>query len=152
MSVTFSAESTTNGIELRIGELNSFLSEKLLQKNTPVLRNLIEQNGLELGPIVISGNTSTTYMVYEKTTDGKINWRRWVPYPDGVSDEAKALLDKIAEFPEIAEMVAKAGGDGYSKFSAFYMSAYKRGLITEGEARMLQNQLHAVANGKPQIK
>ena len=80
---------------------------------------------------------------FEKTdiVDGKINWRVWVPKPERLPDDVKTLLDRMAEFIELASDIK--GGDDLEKFDNFKKLALSRGLITREEWFDVERSKHS---------
>ena len=83
----------------------------------------------------------------KKFEEGKINWKRWVSYPEKFSDKNIGILDEISTFTEIAEVVEQLKSDGLGKFSEFVKVARARGLINDDEQKSIESQYHAVAHG-----
>jgi hypothetical protein len=106
------------------------------------LKELLDEQGLELGRISGSGGERTSFFINETVVGGKTNWRRWVHYPDAVSAKAQQLLDRIA-----GEIGQQKGTDSYEKFTNFYREAKKRGLLTEEEYETIHHELYHAANG-----
>lgn len=110
------------------------------------IERILKENNIELGGISSAGNWSVTYRMNQKLIDGKINWRRWIPFPENFSAENQALLDEIASFPEIEVRVEELGGDSLSRFSSLVKVAFNRGLINEEEKDAIERQYHRVAH------
>lgn len=84
----------------------------------------------------------------EYITDGKINWRAWVPYPEGFSKEMQALLDEASTFTELAMSINRTDGiifDNLERFDRFTRIAMDKGLITKQEYLDIQGAKHKAA-------
>ncbi|HEY9584373.1 MAG TPA: hypothetical protein VJI33_02230 [Candidatus Paceibacterota bacterium] len=90
-------------------------------------------------------NTESSFKrpTVETILDGKINWRGWVPYPKGFSDDRQSLLDKVAEFTELAPEIH--GSDDLEKFDVFTRIALSKGLINKEEYLDIQRSKHKAA-------
>lgn len=74
----------------------------------------------------------------ETIVGGKINWRGWVPYPKEFPEETQSLLDKMAEFTELAPEIH--GSDDLEKFDIWTRIAYAKGLIKKEEYQDIQGK------------
>lgn len=112
------------------------------------LKKIFDSNNLELGSLVGQGGRYFEFLIHQKRIDGKINWRRWVHYPDAISQEAKTILDKIVAFSDgVALFAEQNGSDSYDKFCRLYEEAYKRGIIVKEERDCVNRELYRAAHG-----
>lgn len=102
---------------------------------------------IELGDALLLGSNIMKFRFNKKFEDGKINWRRWIPYPEKFSDKNIGILDEISTFTEIAEVLEDFKSDGFGKFSRFVKVARVRGLINDDELRHIESEYYAVAHG-----
>lgn len=110
------------------------------------IENILKENNMELSGIYGQGNWGITYRIDKKFVDGKINWRRWLPYPEHFSVENLALLDEAAIFTELQEILDGVVGDSLSRFTAFVRVANGKGLINDKEKRKIEQEYYSVAN------
>jgi hypothetical protein len=78
--------------------------------------------------------------ITETIVDGKINWREWVLYPDGFTENTAKLIDKIAEFTKLAEFIH--GTDKLEMFDTFISAAHRTGLINRDEWLAIEGEKH----------
>lgn len=100
------------------------------------------KNNLEMGSLVSAGRQSESYFIYEPRVDGKTNWRRWVNHPESISQTAQNILDRVAE-----EIGQQGGSDSFEKYSNYYEEAFKRGLISEEEKRLVSGEKYKASWG-----
>lgn len=93
-----------------------------------------------------SGMYSAEWKVALKSVNGRINWRRWIPYPESISSEAEQLLDELAGFSELKKIVDSVSGDSLHKFYVFFTTGKTLGLITAEEERVIDSQRYHAAN------
>lgn len=123
------------------------ISNFIREMDVDTLKILLNSQGLELGREQTSGNHNVTFLILEKKIDGKINWRRWVNYPETLSEKSAALLDEVSGVVEMDSYIEKFKGDGLSKFSNFIHTAFALGLITQQEHSEIEDQYSSIANG-----
>jgi hypothetical protein len=101
-----------------------------------------------LGEVAFDGNTN--YIVHQRRINGKVNWRRWLYYPEAISREAADIVDKIVETsPELSQEVEanKKVIDSYEKYCNLIESAFETGVITKDEKAIVERQAHQVSWG-----
>ncbi|MES2088353.1 MAG: hypothetical protein V4467_05200 [Patescibacteria group bacterium] len=76
----------------------------------------------------------------EYIVDGKIDWRTWVPYPEGFPEATRSLLDEVSKFTDLAKDIT--GSDDLEKFDRFTRIAMVRGLINKDEWLDIQMSKH----------
>ncbi len=108
------------------------------------IASILRAQNLELGEYRGGGNHSDAFAIYEREVGGRINWRRWIPYPEKFSEEAINLLDKLAEFTELHERIDNVSSDRYGKFFTFLRIGAREGLITPQEDSKISNEMHKV--------
>lgn len=89
------------------------------------------------------------YIIHQKRIDGKVNWRRWIYYPDVVSTKVAAILDKIVATDEVISSEAEAmkAFDAYERFCYLVESAAKKGVIKKEEEKLVFSEAHKMAHG-----
>ena len=86
------------------------------------------------------------YRINQKIIDDKINWRRWLPYPENFKEENKALLDEVSTFTEFDDAISVSDNDSLGKFTMFVRLARQKGLINDEEKRRIEMQYNQVAH------
>ena len=99
--------------------------------------------GRDAGSRHYEESDSNSYIIFEKTIDGKTNWRRWVHYPDAIDTGVQSLLDEVASLVGQQE-----GSDSYEKYSRFYNQALREGIINEAEYREIESENYHASNGR----
>lgn len=120
--------------------------EKLLQNIYLKLGLILKTHSIDITCLLSSGNFLEKLRLDREIIDGKLNWRRFLLHPGKFNKESKEILDEIAEFDVLKDIVERTKGDSLSKFSQFVSSAFRLGLINEKEKKQIEAQFHVVAN------
>jgi hypothetical protein len=124
----------------------NYVSDDRVEDATFRIDKILKAEGLELGRVMGMSNWSIEYMISPRIVHGKINWRRYVPYPQNLSEDSQKLLDEVAGFTELQEEIDRCGYDSLGKYGYFVRLAQDRGLLTKEEAREIEFQNNKVAN------
>ena len=110
------------------------------------LDKIFLENQIELTRFLGEGNWTLSYVIDRKFIAGKINWRRWLPYPKNMAKEDQDLLDEVSEFIQISDEIdaigENTGLDLLGRFNMYVRLACRDGLINEVEKRRIENQYH----------
>lgn len=117
---------------------------RVVDVNIKIDRILMENN-LEVDQMS-TGPRFREYRINQKFIDGKINWRRWLPYPENFKEEDKALLDEVSSFREFDDLISESDNDSLGKFTMFVRLARQKGLINDEEKRRIEMQYNQVAH------
>lgn len=117
---------------------------RVVDVNIKIDRILMENN-LEVDQMS-TGPRFREYRINQKFIDGKINWRRWLPYPENFKEEDKALLDEVSTFREFDDLISESDNDSLGKFTMFVRLARQKGLINDEEKRRIEMQYNQVAH------
>lgn len=117
---------------------------RVVDVNIKIDRILMENN-LEVDQMS-TGPRFRKYRINQKFINGKINWRRWLPYPENFKEENKALLDEVSTFREFDDAISESDNDSLGKFTMFVRLARQKGLINDEEKRRIEMQYNQVAH------
>jgi len=127
-----------------------FLSVRIKGVNDAVVQRRLQELSRQYDLEMVAFDGNTNYIVHQRRINGKVNWRRWLYYPEAISGEAAAIVDKIVETsPELSQEVEanKKVIDSYEKYCNLIESAFETGVITKDEKAIVEGQAHQVSWG-----
>jgi hypothetical protein len=111
-----------------------------------VIEKVLKNEGLDYSLRGPNFPNLVSYCVFPEFVDGKINWRRFIPYPEKFSEDNKKLLDTISTFVELNDFLREFRGDSLHKFTRLVLKAKVEGLITENEYKNIEAEYYTVAH------
>ncbi|MEI6553865.1 MAG: hypothetical protein WCO09_04805 [bacterium] len=133
-------------IQFTQGPDEIYLDENRIAVLSRKLDKIFLENQIELTRFLGKGDWALSYVIDRKFIAGKINWRRWLPYPKNMAQEDQDLLDEVSEFIKISDEIDTIAADLeldlLGRFDMYVKLARKEGLINEVEQRRIQYQYH----------